>query len=99
MKKITQVLVITILLSSCVYPEQEAALANNKQKSDEARCKMEQSKFVLEYGMNIMILAEQKGLKKQVDNYNKIQTDSTISCDSIIKAWDNLSDLVSKKSN
>jgi hypothetical protein len=98
MKRILQVLVLAMVFSSCVYPEQEAALAAAKKKQEEAHCKLEQTKLVLESGMNIMTLAKQVGLKKEVDNYNKIQSDSTISCDSIKKAWNNLSELALSKS-
>jgi uncharacterized protein YaaN involved in tellurite resistance len=98
MKKILQILVIAIVFSSCVYPEKEAAMAAAKKKQEEAHCKVDLTKSILENGMNIMLLANQVGLKKQVDNFNKMQSDSTISCDSLKKAWDNLSDLTSKKS-
>jgi poly(3-hydroxybutyrate) depolymerase len=98
MKKISQVLVLSMVFYSCVYPEQEAAMAAAKKKADEAHCKADFAMSILENGMNTMQLATQVGLKKQVDNFNKMQSDSTISCDSLKKAWDNLSDLTSKKS-
>ena len=98
MKRILQVLVLAMVFSSCVYPEQEAAMAAAKKKQEEAHCKVDLAKSILENGMNIMLLANQVGLKKQVDNFNKIQSDSTISCDSIKKAWDNLSELALSKS-
>jgi PBP1b-binding outer membrane lipoprotein LpoB len=98
MKRILQVLVLAMVFSSCVYPEQEAALAAAKKKQEEAHCKLDLAKSILENGMNTMQLATQVGLKKQVDNFNKMQSDSNISCDSLKKACDNLSDLTSKKS-
>jgi uncharacterized protein YaaN involved in tellurite resistance len=98
MKKILQVLVMAIVFSSCVYPEQEAALAAAKKKQEEAHCKLDLAKSILENGTNIMLLANQVGLKKQVDNFNKMQSDSTISCDSLKKTWDNLTELALSKS-
>jgi hypothetical protein len=98
MKKVLQVLVLSLVFSSCVYPEQEAAMAAAKKKADEAHCKADLAMSILENGMNTMQLATQVGLKKQVDNFNKMQSDSTISCDSLKKAWDNLSELALSKS-
>jgi uncharacterized protein YaaN involved in tellurite resistance len=96
MKRILQVLILALVFSSCVYPEQEAAMAAAKKNSDEAHCKLDLAKEVLE-GTNIILLANQVGLKKQVDNFNKMQSDSTISCDSLKKTWNNLKELALSK--
>jgi hypothetical protein len=93
-KKQLSVLSFTIFLFSCSTPELDSA----KKKLEESKCKVEHAQFVLENGMNTMLLAKKLGLEKELENYNKIQTDSTISCDSIERAWKNISDLVYEKS-
>lgn len=83
-----------ILTLSCSSPE----LESSKKKLGEIQCKAEVSKEILENGVNQMALGQKLGLQKELDVFNHIQSDSTVSCDSLKKAWRSFSDLVYEKS-
>lgn len=88
------ILLISFIFSACSNPELEKA----KIELEEAKCRTEHVKFILENGTNTMLLAKTIGLDKELRIYQELQTDTTITCDSLKKAWSNFSDLVYKKS-
>jgi|688.fasta_scaffold311229_2 hypothetical protein len=98
MKKIflNSLAVITsiLFLTNCSNPE----LDSLKQKQKELDCKAEFSKSLLDHGTNIMLLGKEVGLQKELDEFHKIQSDTTASCDSIKKSWDLFQKLVDDKS-
>jgi hypothetical protein len=85
---------VCIAAFGCSTPELEAAL----KKGEEAKCKADQINEITENGMNTMILASKIGLKKELTEFQKIQSDTTVSCDSLKYAWNRFSDLVHEKS-
>ena len=85
---------LCFLLFSCSNPGLDAA----KKKLEESNCKLEQSMEILENGTNTMLMAKEIGLEKELDAFNKLQADTTISCDSLKNAWHHFSDLVYQKS-
>jgi hypothetical protein len=92
--KIISITFIFSLINSCSNPELEAA----QKKQEEIDCKVEFSKLLLENSLNIEVLAGKVGLQKEIDDFHKLQSDSTVSCDSIKNTWNRLSDLVLEKS-
>ena len=85
---------LCIVSFSCSNPELDAA----KKKLEESKCRLEKSQEILENGTNQMLLAKKIGLDKELEAFNKVQADTTISCDSLTNAWNHFSDLVYQKS-
>lgn len=95
MKKTIKILALSILLFSCSNPE----LEKQEKKYEESKCKVEFSKSLSDHGINTMVLAERVGMKKDLDSFMKLQSDSTITCDSLKNAWSKFQDDVNKKSS
>jgi uncharacterized lipoprotein NlpE involved in copper resistance len=60
-------------------------------KLEESKCKVDFSMHLLENTMNTQARLINKGFKKDLDAFHELQKDTLITCDSIHKAWDNLS--------
>jgi hypothetical protein len=85
---------IVVAFASCTNPE----VKNAESKLKDSQCKADFSKFLLESGMNTMALSKVVGMDKELNDFNQLQSDTTISCDSLMSAWDSFSNLVLKKS-
>ena len=86
--------VILLFTTNCSNPK----IDKLKEKQKELDCKAEFSKSLVDYGTNTMLLGEKVVLKKELDAFNKIQNDTTASCDSIKKSWERFQKLVENKS-
>lgn len=95
MKKIIFLIACPImLLTNCANPE----LDKLKEKQKEIDCKAEFSKSLVDHGTNTMLLGTKVGLQNELDEFHKIQSDSTASCDSIRNSWERFQKLVEEKS-
>lgn len=94
MKSFFKVLAIVVVLFSCSNPELDAA----KKKQKEGECLLALKRNILDNGTNVIALAQKIGLEKELNEFNKLQSDSTISCDSLRNSWNRFSDLVYEKS-
>ena len=93
MKKILLSYFIFILaFSSCGNPELERLEAMQKESS----CKAEWAKDWVESSGNITSLGVQKGFKNELEKFNTLINDSTITCDSLKNKWRELSDEITK---
>jgi hypothetical protein len=84
--------VFALTFSSCGNPELEKLEAMQKESS----CKAEWAKDWVESSGNITSLGVQKGFKNELENFNKLINDSTITCDSLKNKWTELSDEITK---
>ena len=92
-KKIKITLMSFLLISSCETPEVKEAKKNEK----ESNCKFELSKEILEAD-NITALSLTLGLEKENEELIKVMQDTTVTCDSLQRTWDNFKTLVFEKS-
>lgn len=83
-----------MFILGCSNPELDAAI----KRGEDLKCKAEQISEISQNGTNTMLLATKIGLKKELEEFNKIQSDTTVSCDSLKNAWYRFSDLVYQKS-
>lgn len=94
MKNLVFVSVLSLVLFSCKNPELEKHQAALK----EATCRMELSKRVSD-SHNTIALAVELGMQKDLEAFQKLQQDSTITCDSLESAWTSFTDKLHKKSD
>ena len=94
MKKLFYLLFVLPVLFSCENPKLAAAEENLK----EIKCKNEQVIFRLNHSLNTRLLGEKLGLQKELNEFTKIESDSTASCDSIKNSWSRFVELVHEKS-
>lgn len=59
-------------------------------KLEEAQCKADFGKMLLENTMNTQARLINKGFQKDLDAFYELRKDTLITCDSIKSAWDNL---------
>ena len=83
-----------IFLASC----KDEKLENLEKKGEELKCKSEFIQSLIGNSENIIVLGNSVGLKKEYNEYLKIQSDSTKTCEEIKNAWQTYSSLVEKKS-
>ncbi len=95
MKNFIKISALSLLIFSCKNTEVE----KQESKLEESKCKTELIQFISENGMNTMALAQSIGMEKEVDEFIKLESDSTITCDSLQRAFDKLSDDVYRKTS
>jgi hypothetical protein len=76
--KLLLLFAFTLLYFSCSNSELNAA----KKRLEERKSKTEFAIFLLDHGTNTRVLGEKIGLKKDLQKFMKIQSDTTVSCDS-----------------
>lgn len=91
--KIKITLISFLLISSCETPDVKQA----KKNEEESHCKFELSKEILESD-NITALSLELGLKKENEELIKVMQDTTVTCDSLQRTWENFKTLVFKES-
>ena len=84
----------SLLFSACSDPEVEKQEALLK----ESTCKQELIMSISENSDNTYALALKIGMKKELEQFMAIQSDTTVSCDSLETAWSNFQDAVLSKS-
>ncbi len=92
MKTIILLASFSIFGMACADPN----MKNLEAKLEESKCKTEFSQFVLENGINIMVLAKEKGFEAELDNFQKSQNDTLVSCSQLKEQWDKLSTMTIK---
>jgi len=95
MKNFIKISTLSLLIFSCQNTEVE----KQELKLEESKCRTELIQFISENGMNTMALAQSIGMGKEVDEFIKLESDTTVTCDSLSKAFDKLSDDVYKKTS
>lgn len=90
MKKTLVLLLGVILLNSCQSIEEKKKADELAAKAEEAKCHADFSKQVYDYGMNKMEMGLRLGMKKELDEFQKMQSDSTVKCADLKKAWEEL---------
>lgn len=90
MKKTLVLLLGVILLNSCQSVEEKKKADELAAKAEEAKCRADFSKQVYDYGMNKMEMGLRVGMKKELDEFQKMQSDSTVKCADLKKAWEEL---------
>lgn len=95
MKSFIKISILSLLIFSCKNNE----VKKQESKLEESKCRYELIQFINENGMNTMALAQSIGMKKEVDDFFKLESDTTITCDSLQKAWNKLSDDVYQKTS
>ena len=93
MKKILTLVLFSIFLISC----KDEKLEKLEKKSEELKCKADFMTSLIGNSENTIILGNSVGLKKEYENYMKIQADTTKTCQEIQDAWSKYSDLVYQK--
>lgn len=92
-KKLRTTVISLLLLCSC-----ETHVVNEEKKNEEeSNCKFGISKEILE-SSNVTTLGLKLGLEKENNELDKVMADTTASCDSLQKTWDNFKKLVFEKS-
>lgn len=81
-----------LILVSCGNPE----LEKQEAKLKEINCKTEWLVDWQNNSTNITTLGLQKGFKEELENFNKLINDSTVTCDSLKYKWNELSDKISE---
>ena len=94
MKNLVVVSVLSLVLFSCKNPE----LEKHQNMLNEAKCKAEIAKTVSD-SHNTIALAVELGMQKDLEAFQKLQEDSTITCDSLESAWTLFTDKLHKKSD
>lgn len=84
---------ITVFFISCA---ENTELKNLEKKSEELKCKADFGMFLLDNSMNIQVLLKQKGFEKELDEFMKMQNDTTVSCEQLKNKWTELSDKATK---
>ena len=96
MKKILlSYFVFALTFSSCGNPELERLEAKQKESS----CKTDWLAEWVETSGNTTALGVEKGFKNELEKFNKLINDSTITCDSLKNKWYELRDKISKQKN
>ena len=91
MKTIILLASFSIFGMACADPN----MKNLEAKLEEAKCRSEFSKSLLDNSMNTMLLLQQEH-KSELEAFQKLQADTTVSCDSLKNEWRKLTDLPSK---
>ncbi len=97
MKKLSLITPVAflLLLFACNDPEVEKQEALSK----EITCKKDLLISISENSDNTFALALKIGMKKELEQFMAIQSDTTVSCDSLQTAWSNFQDAVLNKSS
>lgn len=99
MKKTLVLLLGVILLNSCVSTEEKKKADALDEKVKEMKCRADLSKMISENGTNIMALATEVGLSKELEDFNKLASDSTVNCADRTKAWSSFTEKVLQAAN
>ncbi len=89
--KILFCFIVLFTLISC----EDAEVKRLKAISEDSKCKADFAGWLVDNGTNIMVLGNRLGLRKELEKFNKLQGDSTITCDSLKNAFSLYSDVVS----
>jgi hypothetical protein len=92
MKNLVKFTVLSLVLFSCKDPELEKQKAELKESS----CRLEVAHTVSE-SPAIIELGVKVGMKQEIEDFMKLEEDSTITCDSLKLAWSTLTDKIQKK--
>lgn len=90
MKKTFVLLLGVVILNSCVSTEEKKKVDELAAKAEEAKCRADFSKQIYQYGMNKMEMGLRVGMKKELDDFQKMQSDSTVKCADLKKTWEEL---------
>lgn len=87
------IFVCTGLLFACSNPEMDKL----QQKLDESKCRVEFSNYLLENGIIITNGLKENGFGSELDQFEKMQRDTTVTCEQLKAEWDKLSNKLSSK--
>jgi hypothetical protein len=90
MKKNLVLILGVVLLNSCQSVEEKKKADDLAAKAEEAKCRADFSKQIYQYGMNKMEMGLTVGMTKEIDDFQKMQSDSTAKCADLKKAWEEL---------
>jgi len=90
MKKTLVLILGVVLLNSCQTIEEKKKADELGAKLEEAKCRADFSHQIYEYGMNHMRMGLEVGMKKELDDFQKLSADSTVNCADRKKAWEEL---------
>ena len=93
MKNFIKIYALSLLIFSC----QNTKLEKLESILEESKCRTELIQSISKNGMNTMVLAQSIGMEKEVDEFIKLESDTTVTCDSLKNAWGKLSGDVFKK--
>ena len=88
MKKTLVLILGVVLLNSCQSIEEKKKADELAAKAEEAKCRADFSKQLVDYSTNTMALALEVGLKKELEEFQKLSADSTVNCAERKKAWE-----------
>ena len=90
MKKTLVFILGVVLLNSCQSIDEKKKADALAAKAEEAKCRADFSKEIYQYGMNKLEMGLRVGMKKELDDFQKMQDDSTAKCADLKKAWEEL---------
>lgn len=90
MKKTLVLILGVVLLNSCQSIEEKKKADELAAKAEEAKCRADFSKSLYENSTNTLELGLNLGLKKEIDDFQKLWADSTKNCADMKKAWEDL---------
>jgi hypothetical protein len=90
MKKTLVLILGVVLLNSCQSIDEKKKADALAAKAEEAKCRADFSKSLYENTANTLELGVSLGLKKEIDDFQKLWADSTKNCDDMKKAWEEL---------
>ena len=99
MKKTLVLIWGVVLLNSCVSTDEKKKTDALEEQAKEMKCRADFSKQLYDYGTNIKLLANEVGLSKELDSFEKLVADSTVNCADRKKAWEDFKAKVNQASN
>lgn len=99
MKKTLVLILGVVLLTSCQSVEEKKKADELAAKAEEAKCRADFSKQIYEYGMNKMEMGLRVGMKKEIDDFQTMQSDTIAKCADLKKAWEELGKKIDVKWN
>jgi len=92
MKKVIFLIAVSFAIISCSdsgsQSKTQTKLQKEEMKLEELKCRAEFSKQLLDYENTTIMVASE--LPKEFKEFQKLQTDSTVTCDSLKNTWENL---------
>jgi hypothetical protein len=99
MKKTLVLILGVVLLNSCQSVEEKKKADDLAAKAEEAKCRADFSHQIYQYGMNKMEMGLRVGMNKEIDDFQKMQSDTIAKCADLKKAWEELGKKIDVKWN
>ena len=99
MKKTLVLILGVVLLNSCQSTEEKKKKDELAAKAEEAKCRADFNTVILQYGWNTMQMGLRVGMKKEIDDFQKMQSDTIAKCADLKMAWQELEEKITVKWN